>query len=139
MSSQSGFTKVFYGVPMFAGALWRATKAPSLVLLTGFLGVPIILTVLMFTYYSLYHSMVPATIFHVASMRYLIWPAPIDRLPPNTATMWNELTSDQRDMTGVIAVMMALFGLMMVAAVVWWIQRFIAFIKMLRQEPNVSR
>lgn len=119
---------MFYGVPKAVGAVWRATRAPSLILLAGFVGVPVLLAVVITTDFVAYRSRVAADLITVGMMRAILLLVPTVPLPPNTAAVWEGLTPSQREVTNAVAVGIGFFYVVMFVTLIWWIRRFMNFV-----------
>ncbi|MGI8961993.1 MAG: hypothetical protein ACR2IV_19985 [Bryobacteraceae bacterium] len=64
------FSEIYYGVPRFVGALFRATKIPSIILLIGLVGVPVVTSAYLTGYAVKNHSTFPLDLFVVGLVQF---------------------------------------------------------------------
>ena len=62
--------QTYYGLPRFLREWFRATKVPSIILFAGFLGEPILLTLITLCGIIAFHSAGPTTLFILGILQY---------------------------------------------------------------------
>lgn len=115
--------RIYFGVPRFVGELFRATKTPSIILLIGFLGVPIVITVFLTTYVARRHSILPAQLFIVGFLQFRVEsdPASAEKLPPDFAQLLQTMTAEQKQQGKEIFEYFAVFETILAAVFIWWL------------------
>ncbi|MBV8807994.1 MAG: hypothetical protein JO033_04920 [Acidobacteriaceae bacterium] len=118
--------QAYYGIPKFAGALFRATRVPSVILLVGFIVIPLALA----TYVVTSRSTLPLDLFAVGVAQFQIESDPTlaTRLPPYTAHLMQTMTTEQKETGKVVFESVALFALVLAIAIFWWIFSFLRFV-----------
>ena len=120
---------IYYGVPKYTGAVFRATKAPALLFLFCMLGVPVLASIGMTTYMFVNRSTLPLKILVAANVQQRIERDPNSRnqLPPEEVQLLKELTPVQKAL-GVQAMnAMFLDSCVAFGAMIWWGVRYKKF------------
>lgn len=123
------FTKIYFGVPRFIGEWFRATKIPSLLLLLGFLGVPLLSGLYTVTYARLYHSTYPIDLFFGGAIQFKIEhdPTAAQNPPPQVTALMQKLTREQKQWGKLIYECYLGLFFVLVGAILWWIIATIRF------------
>ena len=120
---------IYYGVPKYTGAVFRATKAPALLFLFCMLGVPVLASIGITTYMFVNRSTLPLKILLAARVQQRLEQDPNSRnqLPPEEVQLLEELTPAQKAL-GVQAMdAMFLDSCVAFGAMIWWGVRYKKF------------
>jgi hypothetical protein len=120
---------VFHGVPRLAGSLFRATKAPTIALLVGWIGVSFILAILL-TYSAFKGSSFPLDLVRAGFAHTLITldPANISRVPPKTLQLYESMSPTRRLLGMRIVIAFYVWGAVLAVFVFWWMHRFLTYV-----------
>ncbi len=120
---------IYYGVPKYTGAVFRATKAPAILFLFCMLGVPVLASIGITTYIFVNRSTLPLKILLAARVlqRIDLDPNIRNQLPPDEVKLLQELTPAQKAL-GVQAMnTMFLDACVAFGAMIWWGLRYKTF------------
>jgi hypothetical protein len=126
----TGLRRIYYGVPKFCGALFRATRAPSLILLAGLVGVPLVSSIYTTAYVYRHHSTLPIDLFCVGFVQFQIAIDPNiahQQLPPSVAELMRMTPERKAAGKRVFEAYIALSAVLTVAAF-WWSYRLLQFV-----------
>jgi hypothetical protein len=129
--------RIYYGVPRFVGALFRATKTPSIILLIGLIGVPFAISAYLTAYAVQKHSTLPLNLFIVGYLQFRIEsdPSAATSLPPNFAQLLGAMTPEQKEQGKEIFEWFTMFILTLVIATIWW---FVNALRFLANRANLN-
>jgi hypothetical protein len=131
--------RIYYGVPRFVGELFRATRAPSIILLIGFVVVPLGIAIYLNTSAVRNHSILPLNLWVVGFLQFRIEndPSVANNLPPHMAELLRTMTPEQKELGKQIFEYFTVLNLILAAALIWWFVRFFRFVagKATRKAP----
>lgn len=124
MANQSPqpFRAIYFGAPAFAGQLFGATKIPSLILIAGLLGLPLMSSIGLVTYARLYHSSLPVDLLSVGYLQAKAHsdPTALSNLPPTLDAAWKRTTPEQKQTGLAIWESFSMIIFVLVIALFWW-------------------
>lgn len=123
--------KAYFGVPKFAGDLFRATRTPSIIVLFALVGMPLAASVYIFVYAQTHHSIRPAELFviGVAELQVEGNPNVAATLPPNIAKLLHHASEEDKETGKEIFYGFSLVGLGGIVGIIWWISAAFKFLK----------
>jgi hypothetical protein len=130
MKSKPIAAQIYYGVPQKAMQVFRATKAPSTILLAGVIGVPIFAALVLTISAVAFQSPLPLNLFVVGFLQFRLDgnPAEMATLPPNMAHLLQTMTPAQQQLGRDVFQLFTLYVTILAFAVLWFIWRFIKFL-----------
>ncbi len=120
---------IYYGVPKYCGELFRATKAPTILILFFLFGLPLLAAIGITTYAVVNHSTSPLKIVIAAAIQPSIALDPTGggHLSPDQITLLKELTPAQKARATQAMNAMFLDSWVIIGCLIWWGIRFRKF------------
>lgn len=120
--------RIFEGVPRFAGEVFRATKVPSIVILSLFFAGVIAPAIIVTVLHEFYHW--PPGLAIMAIGDFETSPPNIHiKLAPRTIALMRTMTPEQLTFAKRLSQLKSISAFAIVLAGIWWIARFASFVQ----------
>jgi hypothetical protein len=132
-------SRIYHGVPRFAGELFRATKIPTIILLIGFIGVPAALSIYLAIYATSRQSMLVINLFAVGIPQFEVEASPSSAtaLPPDMAELLRTMSPEQKQQGKTIVAGLFMWGLVIAVAWIWWIDSAVRFLATIARRRRI--
>jgi len=123
-------SRVYYGIPRFVGEWFRATKIPSIILLSGMLGVPILLSIVTVVCIVGFHSGGPMTLFALGVLEHQIDKNPnvVNTMSPQLKALLQTASPAAKQWGRHFFEAYIVLGFVLAIACFWWIRKTLTFL-----------
>jgi hypothetical protein len=118
---------IYCGVPQFFGALFRATKLPSLIILIGAFGIPVLLGLTLTIVGMASHSVLPLMLLPIGILQFQS-PEIQAQAGPDMLKLLHTMTPAQLAASRYVAEFLMLDTFLVAMAIFWWLFLFLRFL-----------